>query len=73
MSVLSLLGTQKNIENLLKEIRRVAKPQAKIIVDINDQKSEFAAGKKMIKKNTFLNKAYNQKFNTICLKKYQRI
>ena len=68
MSVLSLLGTEKNIKNLLKEIRRVVKPGGKVIVDINDQKSEFAEGKRMIKKNTFLNHAYNQKFNTICLK-----
>ena len=68
MSVLSLLGTEKNIKNLLKEIQRVVKPNGKIIIDINDQKSEFSEGKKMIKKNILLNKAYNQTFDTVCLK-----
>ncbi len=68
MSVLSLLGSEDKINNLLKEIQRVLKPNGKMIIDINDQKSEFSYGKKMIKKNTFINKAYNKSFNTICLK-----
>jgi len=47
VSVLSLLGSQKVIENVLSEIKRVMKPNAKIILDINGPKSHFVIyGKK---------------------------
>ena len=70
MSVLSLLGSQKKINNLLKELKRVLKPDGKIILDINDQSSEFSIGKK-VKKNTFLTKIQNKKILTYCPKTKQ--
>ncbi len=69
MSVLSLLGSEKKIKNLLREFKRVLKPNGKLILDINDQKSEFALNKKQIEKNVFLTKPVNDKeIRTFCLK-----
>ena len=42
MNVLSLLGSLEKVSNLLREIHRVMKPGAKIILDINGHKSSFA-------------------------------
>lgn len=42
ISVLSLLGSRARAQHLLQELRRVMKPQAKLIVDINGPKSDFA-------------------------------
>ena len=42
MSILSLLGSEKKVKNLLKEFRRVLKPTGKIILDVNDQASDFS-------------------------------
>lgn len=68
MSVLSLLGSEKKIKNLLKEFKRVLKPNGKLILDINDHKSEFALNKKQIEKNVFLTKPVNDKeVRTFCL------
>ena len=53
-------------KNFIKYLSKIS--NGKIIIDINDQKSEFSEGKKMIKKNILLNKAYNQTFDTVCLK-----
>ena len=53
MSVLSLLGSEKKIKNLLNEFKRVLKPNGKLILDINDHKSEFALNKKQIEKMFF--------------------
>ena len=69
MSVLSLLGSEKKIKNLLNEFKRVLKPNGKLILDINDHKSEFALNKKQIEKNVFLTKPVNDKeVRTFCLK-----
>ena len=46
MSVLSLLGDEKKIRNLLIEFKRVLKFKGKIILDINDQNSTFSKKKK---------------------------
>lgn len=42
MNVLSLLGSQGRITALLSELRRVMKPDAKIILDINGSLADFA-------------------------------
>lgn len=42
VSVLSLLGSKERVEALLKEFRRVLKPNGKIITDINGPNSDFA-------------------------------
>ena len=69
MSVLSLLGSKKNILKLLNEFKRILKPNGKIIIDINDHNSEFSKGMKMISKNVFeVNQIGNNKFNAYCLK-----
>jgi ubiquinone/menaquinone biosynthesis C-methylase UbiE len=67
MSILSLLGSEKKINNLLKELKRVLKPGGKIILDINAQNSEFSLGKK-IRKNIYLTKIQNRSISTFCLK-----
>ena len=56
VSILSLLGNQKKIENLLVELKRVMKPNAKIILDINGSKSHYAIYGK--KKEKFLYEFY---------------
>ena len=53
MSILSLLGSEKKIQFLLKEFKRILKPNGKIIVDINDQSSEFSKNNFLGKKNIF--------------------
>ncbi len=69
MSVLSLLGSKKNILKLLNEFKRVLKPNGKIIIDINDHNSEFSKGMKMISKNVFeVDQIGSNKFNAYCLK-----
>lgn len=71
MSVLSLLGSKKKIINLLKELKRILRPNGKIILDINNQTSEFSKGKK-IRKNTYLTKIEDKNILTYCLKtKYE--
>lgn len=42
MNVLSLLGSKRRITALLNELRRVMKPNAKIILDINSSLADFA-------------------------------
>lgn len=42
MSVLSLLGSRERAQCLLREFRRVMRPGAKLIVDINGPESDFA-------------------------------
>jgi ubiquinone/menaquinone biosynthesis C-methylase UbiE len=69
MSVLSLLGSEKAIKSLLKEFKRVLKPNGKIIIDINDQNSEFSNGFQEIYPNTFKVIQKGKKpFNAYCLK-----
>ena len=67
MSVLSLLGDIKRIYNLLSEFKRVAKSGAKIILDINDQNSEFSAGKELVDKNVFLMGPEDENMRCYCL------
>ena len=68
MSVLSLLGSEKKIKNLLEEFKRVLKPSGKIIVDINDHQSEFSKNKREIRKNVFLSKPVDKEIACYCLK-----
>ena len=68
MSVLSLLGSEEKIKNLLKEFKRILKPSGKIVVDINDQQSEFSENKKEIDKNVFLAKPVDKEIACYCLK-----
>ena len=68
MSVLSLLGSEKKIKNLLKEFQRILKPSGKIIIDINDQQSEFSENKKEIEKNVFLASPVDKDISCFCLK-----
>tara|TARA_B100000029_G_C17566682_1_gene955292 strand:- start:404 stop:1084 length:681 start_codon:yes stop_codon:yes gene_type:complete len=68
MSVLSLLGSEKKVKNLLKEFKRVLKPSGKIILDINDQSSVFSGNKNKIAKNIFRAKPVDGLIKTYCLK-----
>lgn len=70
LSVLSLLGTEKNIRELLVEFKRILKKGGKIIIDINDHDSEFSKGNKMIEENVFLTPSNNDlmPFKSFCLK-----
>ena len=53
LSVLSLLGSRERVQQLLQEFRRVMKPGAKMIVDINGQTSEFATKGQAIGEDVF--------------------
>ena len=68
ISVLSLLGSRNRIVNLFEEFRRILKPNGKIIIDINDQDSDFSKNSKEIRKNVFSTDIHNKKVNCYCLK-----
>lgn len=69
MSVLSLLGSRIKIQYLLSEFKRILKPKGRLILDINDHKSEFASNKRQIEKNVFVNKSTkNKSLRYFCLK-----
>jgi len=68
MSVLSLLGSEERIKLLLKEFQRVLKKGGRLVLDINDQDSEFSKGKKEIEKNVFLAGPYGDNIRCYCLK-----
>jgi ubiquinone/menaquinone biosynthesis C-methylase UbiE len=53
ISVLSLLGSVERATHLLHEFKRVMKPGAKIIVDINGHTSDFAAKGKLIEPDVY--------------------
>jgi len=65
VSVLSLLGSQKVIENLMIDLKRVMKPKAKIILDINGPKSHFAIYGKKKKKFLYEYRGIEKKSNPI--------
>lgn len=67
-SVLSLLGDRAKIMSLLSEFKRIIKPNGKIILDINDHKSEFSVNKKQIKKNIFVSRINGNDVRTYCCK-----
>ena len=70
LSVLSLLGSETKVNHLLSEFRRILKSNGKIILDINDQNSEFSKGLKKVSKNIFLNIPKDKKlksFKSYCL------
>jgi len=67
MSVLSLLGEKASIDHLLGELRRVLKKDGKIILDINDQDSEFSRNLEQIEENVFLS-SDNTGVRYYCLK-----
>ena len=46
MSVISLLGNENSVNQLLNEFVRVLKPNGKLIIDINDHASEFSKNNK---------------------------
>ena len=69
LSVLSLLGDIRRINKLLSEFKRVTKIGGKLILDINDQDSEFSAGKKQIDKNVFLMGEEDDNMKCYCLEK----
>lgn len=68
MSVLSLLGDEKKIRNLLIEFKRVLKFKGKIILDINDQNSAFSKRTNRIKNNIYKSKIVDGYIKTFCLK-----
>ena len=68
LSILSLLGTENRVRILLSELKRVMAPKGKIIIDINDQDSEFSSGKKQIDKNVFVTKPVDKEIKCYCLK-----
>ena len=69
LSVLSLLGNLERINMLLSEFKRITKPGGKLILDINDQNSEFSAGKKEVDKNVFSLGSENDNMECYCLEK----
>ena len=68
MSVLSLLGSEERVRLLLKELKRVLKKGGRIILDINDQDSDFSKGKKEVDKNVFLAGPHGDNIHCFCLK-----
>ena len=68
MSVLSLLGSEQRVRLLLKEFKRVLKKGGRLILDINDQESEFSEGKKQLEKNVFIAGPYEDNIKCYCLK-----
>ena len=68
MSILSLLGSEKKVKNLLKEFKRVLKPSGKIILDVNDQASDFSGKHNKIGKNIYKAKPIDGFIKTYCLK-----
>lgn len=68
MSILSLLGSEQRIRLLLKELQRVLKKGGRIILDINDQESDFSKGKKEVEKNVFLAGPHSDKILCYCMK-----
>jgi ubiquinone/menaquinone biosynthesis C-methylase UbiE len=54
MNVLSLLGSPERVTSLLKELKRVMKPGAKIILDINGPQADFAAKAKPLGNDVYL-------------------
>ena len=68
MSVLSLLGEEARIRLLLAEFKRVMKQNSKIIIDINDQNSEFSYNKKQIDKNVFMAGPFEDNICCYCMK-----
>ena len=67
MSVISLLGSEKKVQYLFSEFKRILKPKGKIIMDINDHQSEFSQNKKQIEKNVFLSKPVDKEIRCYCL------
>lgn len=68
MSVLSLLGDETKVKNLLFEFKRILKYKGKLILDINDQKSLFSGKKNKLKKNIYKTKPIDSFIKTFCLK-----
>ncbi len=68
MSVLSLLGSEKKIRYLLRELKRVLKIGGKIILDINDQASDFSGKNNKVGKNTYMARPIDNFIKTYCLK-----
>ena len=68
MSVLSLLGSEKKVKNLLKELKRVLNFRGKIILDINDQASDFSGSKNRVSKNIYKARPVDSLIKTYCLK-----
>lgn len=54
VSVLSLLGSRERIEALLSEFRRIMKPDARIIADVNASNADFARDSEMIEEDVYL-------------------
>lgn len=54
VSVLSLLGSKDRVFHLFGEFRRVLKPGAKLILDINDSNSEFSGKNEYVGDNVYL-------------------
>ena len=54
MNVMSLLGSPERVTALLKELKRVMKPCAKIILDINGPQADFAAKAKPLGNDVYL-------------------
>ena len=70
VSVLSLLGSRERIEALLSEFRRVMKPDAKIIADVNAANADFARDSEMLEQDVYLFKGRSDKesgVRTYCL------
>lgn len=60
MSVLSLLGNKTRVEWLLAELKRVMKPGAKMITDINGPQSDFARLGEAIGDDVFIYRGFDK-------------
>ena len=61
VSVLSLLGSKQSVLKMLKEFKRVLKPKAKIIVDINGPESDFARISERLANDIYVHKGFSGK------------
>lgn len=59
MSVLSLLGSKERVGWLLKELKRVMKPGAKMITDINGPRSDFARAGESRGEDVYIYRGFN--------------
>jgi len=64
-SVLSLLSTKDRIDEVLKEFRRVIKPNGKLFLDINGPNSEFAIFSEKINEDTYIYRGRNKNEDAI--------
>ena len=63
-----MLGSENKVRLIVNRAKKSHGTKRKIIIDINDHKSEFSEGKKQIEKMFFLSKPMENEIKCFCLK-----